>query len=166
MDKVNAFKAALAALCAALTALWGWFGWVIVAWICFMAIDYATGSAAALRAGKWSSKAARDGIWHKVGSVVAVLVAAGLDLVVGHLLQNLPVHLPAPYSVLICPLVVTWYILTEAGSIIENAGALGAPFPKWLQQMVAALKDQMDEAPGTGQTHNQSPKEESYGKDH
>ena len=88
MEHINSFKAAVAALCAALTALWGWFGWVVVAWVGCMLIDYATGSAAALRAGEWSSKTARDGIWHKLGSVVAVIVAAMLDTVIGHLLGN------------------------------------------------------------------------------
>ena len=146
MEHVNAFKAALAALCAALTALWGWFGWVVVAWIGCMLIDYATGSAAALRAGEWSSKSARDGIWHKLGSVVAVIVAAILDVVIGHLLANLPgVELPFAYTVLLCPLVVIWYILTEAGSIIENAGALGAPVPGWLSKMIAALENRVDQ---------------------
>ena len=147
MEHVSAFKAALAALCAALTALWGWFGWVVVAWIGCMLIDYATGSAAALRAGEWSSKSARDGIWHKLGSVVAVIVAAILDVVIGHLLANLPgVELPFAYTVLLCPLVVIWYILTEAGSIIENAGALGAPIPAWLTKMIAALESKVDQA--------------------
>ena len=147
MEHVNAFKAAVAALCAALTALWGWFGWVVVAWIGCMLIDYATGSAAALRAGEWSSKSARDGIWHKLGSVMAVIVAAILDVVIGHLLANLPgVELPFAYTVLLCPLVVIWYILTEAGSIIENAGALGAPVPGWLRKMIAALEQKVEEA--------------------
>ena len=147
MDHINAFKAALAAVCAALTALWGWFGWVVVAWIVFMLIDYATGSAAALRAGEWSSRTARDGIWHKLGSVVAVIVAAMLDTVIGHLLGNVPgVELPFTYTVLLCPLVVIWYILTEAGSIIENAGALGAPIPAWLTKMIAALESKVDQA--------------------
>ena len=146
MEQINGFKAALAALCAALTALWGWFGWVVVAWIGFMLIDYATGSAAALRAGEWSSKTARDGIWHKLGSVVAVIVAAILDTVIGHLLDNVPgVELPFTYTVLLCPLVVIWYILTEAGSIIENAGALGAPIPAWLSKMIAALEQKVDD---------------------
>ena len=146
MEHVNTFKAALAALCAALTALWGWFGWVVVAWIGCMLIDYATGSAAALRAGEWSSKSARDGIWHKLGSVVAVIVAGILDVVIGHLLTNLPgVELPFAYTVLLCPLVVIWYILTEAGSIIENAGALGAPIPVWLSKMIAALENRVDQ---------------------
>ena len=147
MEHINSFKAAVAAVCAALTALWGWFGWVVVAWVGCMFIDYATGSAAALRAGEWSSKTARDGIWHKLGSVVAVIVAAMLDTVIGHLLGNVPgVELPFTYTVLLCPLVVIWYILTEAGSIIENAGALGAPIPAWLTKMIAALESKVDQA--------------------
>ena len=147
MEQINGFKAALAALCAALTALWGWFGWVVVAWIGFMFIDYATGSAAALRAGEWSSKTARDGIWHKLGSVAAVIVAGILDVVIGHLLGNVPgVELPFTYTVLLSPLVVVWYILTEAGSIIENAGALGAPFPAWLKKMIASMRSKVDQA--------------------
>ena len=146
MEHINAFKAAIAAVCAALTTRWGWFGWVVFAWIVSMIIDYLTGSAAALRAGEWSSKAARDGIWHKVGSIVAVIVAALLDVVIGHLLANVPgVELPFTYTVLLSPLVVIWYILTEAGSIIENAGALGAPIPVWLTKMIAALESKVDE---------------------
>ena len=150
MEYINGLKAAVAALCAALTALWGWFGWVVVAWIVCMIIDYATGSAAALRAGEWSSKSARDGIWHKLGSVVAVIVAAILDTVIGHLLVNVPgVELPFTYTVLLCPLVVIWYILTEAGSIIENAGALGAPIPTWLSKAIETLSQKVDNAGDT-----------------
>ena len=146
MEHINGFKAAVAAVLGGLTALWGWFGWVVFAWIVSMIIDYLTGSAAALRAGEWSSKAARDGIWHKVGSIVAVIVAALLDVVIGHLLANVPgVELPFTYTVLLSPLVVIWYILTEAGSIIENAGALGAPIPVWLTKMIAALESKVDE---------------------
>lgn len=147
MEHINGIKAAIAAVCAALTALWGWFGWVVFIWIAFMALDYITGSCAALRAGEWSSKAARDGIWHKVGSIVAVIVAALLDVVIGHLLSNAPgVELPFTYSVLLSPLVVIWYILTESGSIIENAGALGAPIPAWLTKMIATLESKVDDA--------------------
>ena len=112
-----------------------------------MLIDYATGSAAALRAGEWSSKSAWNGIWHKLGSAVAVIVAAILDTVIGHLLANLPgVELPFTYTVLLCPLVVIWYILAEVGSIIENAGALGAPIPAWLTKMIVAQESSVDQA--------------------
>ena len=146
MEHISGFKAAVAAVCGALTALWGWFGWVVMAWVGCMVIDYVTGSCAALRAGEWSSKTARDGIWHKVGSAVAVIVAAILDVVIGHLLANVPgVELPFTYTVLLCPLVVVWYILTECGSIIENAGALGAPIPAWLTRAIAALESKVDQ---------------------
>ena len=149
MDGINAFKAAVSAVVAALTALWGWFGWLVVGWLVCMGLDYATGSAAALRTGQWSSQAARDGIWHKVGCAMAVLAAGVLDLVIGLLIGHVPgIVLPFEYSVFFCALVVVWYILTELGSIIENAGALGAPVPGWLKSAIAALQDRVDETAG------------------
>lgn len=149
-ESIIAIKATIAAVGAALTALWGWFGWLVVAWIICMAIDYATGSCAALRAGEWSSKEARDGIWHKLGSIVAVVVAAILDMLIGSVVENFPgLSLPFTYSVFLCPLVVSWYILTECGSIIENAAALGAPVPSWLTKYIAGLQDSVDGAAGS-----------------
>ena len=145
-DMLIGIKVAVVGICGSLTAFWGWFGWLICGWIFCMAMDYITGSAAACKNGEWSSSVAREGIWHKVGQIVAVMVAGLLDLVVGHLLGNIPVTLPFTYTVLICPLVVTWYILTEAGSIIENAGALGAPIPSWMAKTVDTLQDAVDEA--------------------
>ncbi len=149
MERVDAFKAVVAATLAVLTALWGWFGWLIVAWVVCMALDYVTGSAAAIKSGEWSSAAARDGLWHKFGSIVAVLVAGLLDLTIGHLLGRLPEALPVPiqYTAFLCPLVVVWYILTEAGSILENAGKLGAQYPEWLKKAIKALQEQADQGP-------------------
>jgi len=146
MEHVDHVKAALAGLLAALTALWGWFGWLVVGWIFCMALDYITGTCAALKAGRWSSRLAREGIWHKLGSVCAVLVAAVLDLVVGQVLAQAPeAALPFTYTVFLCPCVLVWYLLTEAGSIVENAGALGAPIPEWLKRAVTELRDKVDE---------------------
>ena len=147
MNNVNEFKAALAAAVAMLTALWGWFGWLVVLFVGCMAVDYLTGSAAAMRRGEWSSASARDGIWHKAGSIVVVLVAGAADLLIGTILAHIPgVTLPFEYTVLLCPLVVVWYTLTELGSIVENAVALGAPCPKWLEKILAAVKDSVDKA--------------------
>ena len=55
------------------------------------------------------------------------------------------ITLPFDYTVLICPVVIVWYILTELGSIIENAVALGAPCPAWLAGVVDAAKDAVEE---------------------
>lgn len=145
-ENINRFKGSVSAVLAVLTALWGWFGWLIVAWIVSMALDVATGMTAAMRRGEWSSRVAREGCWHKLGEIVAVMVAGILDLVMGVILGNLPtVELPFVYTVLLCPLVVVWYILTEAGSITENAGKLGAPVPKWLKKAIAAFQSKLDE---------------------
>lgn len=143
---VKAFKAALSAALALLTALWGWFGWLLVAWVGAMVLDLATGMAAALRAGRWSSRIARDGLWHKAGCVAAVTAAGVLDLVAGLLLGSLPADsLPFTYTVLLCPLAVVWYLLTEMGSILENAGAMGAPIPGWLRKAIGELRDKLED---------------------
>ena len=149
MENVTKFKASLAAVLAAMTALWGWFGWLVLAWAACMCIDYFTGYGAALKNGEWSSDIAREGLWHKAGCVFTVLVAGILDAVVGYLLGNIDgLALPFTYTVIICPLCVTWYLLMELGSILENVGKMGAPLPEFLKKMIAVLKASIDTAGG------------------
>lgn len=141
---LNDFKAAVVTILGLLTAFWGWLGWLVVAWVAAMILDYITGTCAAIKAGTWSSKVARDGVWHKLGAILAVLAAGLLDLVLGQLMAVVPLELPFSYTALLCPVVIIWYILTEAGSIVENAGELGAPIPGWLEKAIAAFKDKVD----------------------
>ena len=62
------------------------------------------------------------------------------------MVNNIPaITLPWDYTVLICPIVVVWYILTEFGSIIENAGELGAPIPGFLKNMILVFKNVIDD---------------------
>jgi len=148
-QNINAWKAGVTAAVGALTALWGWLGWLVAGWVALMALDYITGSAAAAKAGKWSSKVAREGIWHKAGMIAVVLVAAGADLLLELVLKQLPVaelELSITFAGLICPLVLVWYCITELGSIAENAVAMGAPCPKWLTRLLEAGKDAVDKA--------------------
>ena len=146
MDRLTTIKAAASAAAAALTAFWGWTGWLAAAWFLAMVLDYATGSAAALHAGTWSSRRAREGLWHKAGSVAGVLVAA-LDFALRSLLGSVP-GLGVQYDVLLCPLVTAWYLLTEHGSVIENAGALGAPLPQFLVRAIAVLRADVSQRGG------------------
>ena len=147
MENVTKFKAALAAVLAAMTALWGWFGWLVLAWVACMAVDYFTGYGAAMKNGEWSSDIAREGLWHKAGCIFAVLVAGILDAVLGYILGNIHgLELPFTYTVLVCPLVVTWYLLMELGRIMENVGKMGAPLPQFLKKMIAVLKATVDTA--------------------
>ena len=145
MERVTRFKAALSAVLAAMTALWGWFGWLMLVWVACMAVDYVTGCGAAMKNGAWSSDTAREGLWHKAGCIFAVLVAGILDAVVGYLLGNIRGLAPAwDYTVFVCPLVVTWYLLMELGSIVENVGKMGAPVPEFLKKAIAALQSTVD----------------------
>ena len=148
MDKtINQIKAAAAAALGLLTGLWGWFGWLVVGWIGCMALDYLTGSLAAAKEGQWSSGKAREGIWHKCGMIVVVIVAAGADLLLSLVLANLPLaELPIQYAGLVCPVVLVWYIVTELGSIVENAVAMGAVVPNWLTKLLAMSKGAVDSA--------------------
>ena len=139
LDHALKIKAAATALVAALSAIWGWFGWLVILWIALMVLDYCTGSMAAAKDGTWKSKAARDGIWNKAGAIAVVMVAAATDM----LLQTVTTHLPAmnlEYTVLLCPIVVVWYCITELGSNIENAVRLGAPVPPLLENALEILK--------------------------
>lgn len=82
-----------------------------------------------------------------------VIVAGAADMLIGTILGHLPgVTLPWDYSVLLCPLVVVWYALTEMGSIVENAVSLGAPCPSWLGEIIDKTRDAVDGA-GEGGNH-------------
>lgn len=145
MDKLNALKIALTALAGGLTALWGWMGWLVVGWIALMILDYITGTCAALKSGSWSSKVAREGIWHKVGMVVVVIVALAADLLISTVLAHLPVvSLPFEFTGLVCPLVLVWYCITELGSLAENAVLLGAPMPSFLKKILAVGQETVE----------------------
>lgn len=143
-ERATEIKAALAAIIAFLTALWGWVGWAAWIWIGCMLIDYLSGSAAAKKDGEWASSVARAGLWHKLGEVFAVLVAALCDIALHVIINGAGVQIGIEIPVMVTPVVLLWYIITELGSIAENAGKLGAPIPKWLIKSLAAYKDKID----------------------
>ncbi len=147
-DKAVQIKAFLTAVIGFFTALWGWGGWVVTVLIVCMALDWITGSWAARRRGEWSSARARDGLWHKLGEIVALLVAALCDIAVRLVLNSAarPLLDGVEYGSYLTLLVAVWYIFTELGSITENAGALGAPIPGWLRKGIALLKKKADAA--------------------
>ena len=136
-----------AAVVGVLTGLWGWMGWLVIGWVAVMGLDYVTGSAAAAKQGLWSSTKAKEGIWHKTGMIVVVVVAAGADILVALVLERLPAAaLPFEYGGLICPVVLVWYVVSELGSITENAVDMGAPVPSWLTKLLLVSRQAIDRA--------------------
>lgn len=141
-DNLMTFKTAIAAFCTALGAFLGWQGVMALVWVAVMALDYLSGTMAACRAGQWSSAAAREGLWHKGGMILVVVVAAVADGAMAVLCANLPLDMAWPGVVL--PLVLAWYILTELGSILENAVKMGAAVPQWLVKLLKAGLEAVD----------------------
>ncbi len=143
-EKATEIKAAFVAIIAFITTLIGWKGIAVLTWLCCILLDYIAGSLAAKKEHNWSSQVAREGLWHKLGEIFAVLVAALCDIALGVVIAGTGIQLGFDISSLITPIVLTWYILTELGSIIENCGKLGAPIPKWFKQYVDKAKNTID----------------------
>ena len=127
-------KLGIAAFFTALSALLGWQGVMALVWVVAMAIDYITGTAAAVKEGQWSSAVAREGLWHKGSMIVVVIVAFIADCIMAIICEHIPIGLE--WTSIVLPLVLAWYIVTELGSILENAVKMGAAVPSWLTKLL------------------------------
>lgn len=146
-DKALEIKALIVAAAAVVTSLLGWVGVAVILFLAAMVLDYITGSWAAKAHGEWSSKKAREGLWHKLGEIVALCVAALTDIAVGVILSTAAAPLLSGdyrHKGYVTLIVSCWYIFTELGSILENAAKLGAPIPKWMIEGVGKLRKKID----------------------
>lgn len=130
MDNLNDFKIMLTTGLWALVGLLGWQGVLLLAWVGLMLLDYLSGTWAAKCQGNWNSATARDGVMHKGGMVLVVMAAGLADMVLGVAWEQLGL-MDVEWPWLVLALVLMWYCLTEIGSILENAGKMGAPVPEW-----------------------------------
>lgn len=135
-ENLTAVKSTIAAFLMAAGTLLGWKGIMLAVWVGVMALDYLSGTLAACREGQWCSNVARQGLWHKGGMILVVTVAAISDGVMLLMMQVFPLGMEWPG--LILPLVLAWYIMTELGSILENAVKMGAKVPQWLVGILKA----------------------------
>ena len=137
-------KAALWGVLSAMSLTLGWKGLLVLSWVTLMALDYLTGTFAAMKGGCWSSRKAREGAWHKCGAIIVVMVSAICDGVLGLICGNIPL-LNMGWPGILLPLLLAWYILTELGSILENAIALGAKAPHWLTGLLEITLKAVDD---------------------
>ena len=143
-ENVFTAKILLTGLIAAGSAIWGWFGWLVLLWFVCMALDYATGTLAAMKRGEWSSDVAREGLWHKGGMILVVAVAALTDLAVTLILRLGIPFAPVRGSVALTALALAWYTLTELGSTLENAARITRRVPSCLTRFLKAASDAVD----------------------
>lgn len=143
-ENLLTIKTAIAAFITAMGAFLGWKGVMLVTWALVMGLDYITGTMAACKAGQWCSATAREGLWHKGAMIVVVAVAAIADWIMVVIVEYVPIGLQWPG--LLMPLVLAWYIITELGSILENAVKMGANVPAWLVGMLKASANLVESA--------------------
>lgn len=137
-------KAGIVAFGATLGAFLGWKGVMLLAWVMVMALDYLTGTLAACHSGQWCSATAREGVWHKGGMIAVVAVTAISDWIMVLVAEYIPIGIQWPG--IIMPLVLAWYIITELGSILENAVKMGANVPAWLVNILKASANLVESA--------------------
>lgn len=148
-SKVFEIKAAIAAFFAIAGTFLGWKGVLLLIWVAAMVLDYISGSLAAHKNGEWNSARAREGLAHKGGMILVVLVAMLFDACLALVAINIP-GLNMTWPGVIFPVVLAWYIITELGSILENSIAMGATYPEWLKK---GLKISADTISKAGEDH-------------
>lgn len=118
------------------TALGGWDAGLETLLV-FMAVDYISGLAAAIwhkspktPNGGLNSDVGLHGIIRKVMMLLAVLVGAQLDRVIG--------------SDFVRDCVVVAFCANECLSIVENAGIMGVPMPKVIIEAIEVLKERSE----------------------
>ena len=124
----------------------GWLGWLVVLYAVCMMLDWVTGTVLAIKNGVWSSHKARQGLWHKCGSIIMIFVSVLTDILLGLTLNHISgLTLPFNYDMLLTPIVLFWYIVSELGSILENAEKMGAPIPPLLKNFLEKMRDSNDD---------------------
>ena len=150
-ENLTIAKTTLTATISAVCMFLGWRVIMLLVWVVLMALDYISGTLAARQNGTWKSATAREGIGHKVGMIFIVIVSMVADAVIMLACENIPndvINFHWPF--VIFPLVTMWYILTEIGSIIENAMEMGAKVPAWLPKLLNATVKAVDAAGDIG----------------
>lgn len=142
-ENLFSVKTAIAAFFTALGAFLGWKGIMLMTWVVVMFLDYISGTMAACKKGDWSSAIAREGLWHKGAMILVVAVSAIADVIMVIIAEYVPIGIQWPG--ILMPMVLAWYIITELGSILENAVKMGANVPGWLVNLLKASVKVMEE---------------------
>lgn len=95
--------------------------------VVFMAIDFVSGVALALKEGRAASRELWLGVTRKIGTLAIVAVAHLLDTIIGdaHLIRDAAIF---------------FYLAGELLSLIENSGRLGVPIPPVITRAVEVLR--------------------------
>ncbi len=109
-----------------------------IAMVVLMGLDWWTGTKAAKKAGTYTTEAARNGLDHKIGELVVVIVAGVADKVLYEAAATMPWDTPA-WHFYFLTLALVWYCFTEVHSNLENLVKMGVWVPKWFLTATRAV---------------------------
>ncbi len=131
-------KAVISAALAAFAAYFGAVAVPVIVLLIMMAADYLSGMAAAYVTASLSSRRGISGIVKKVGYMLLIAVAMGVDYLIMNGLTA--VNIRPGFEMYFGMIVTVWLIINEMISILENLGVLGVPIPGFLQAIVKKLR--------------------------
>lgn len=95
-------------------------------------LDLVTGVAKSIHGGAFKSSVMREGLWHKLSEVIALIVA--------YFVQYMLPYIGIPYSVPAVSVVTIYIVLMEVGSCLENLGEINPQLKEPLSKVFAQLK--------------------------
>lgn len=141
-------EGAVALPAAGLMAYFGQMLLPIIILVLAMLCDLGTGLAKAWTLKTISSQVALLGVLKKAGSIAAVGVGVGVDLLLPILLDSIGIQYEP--KIIFGLLVIIWLAVNEFISVLENLSAMGVPFPPFLEKIVNALKQKVEKTAAEG----------------
>jgi toxin secretion/phage lysis holin len=129
--------------------LFGGLDALLEAFTIILIVDTITGMSKSYYKGTYRSKKFRQGLWKKMGYMLAIILAVQLDRILGNTgtLRT---------ALLFC------FIANESTSIIENLGEMGVPIPNILARSIAILKDKSESNMQSEQTETKKQVQETF----
>lgn len=93
------------------------------------ALDVVSGYIAAIRTGTVNSTVMRDGMWNKIGEMLAIVVGKSVEICISIFGSD---FVGVEMNVPICTAVCAYLSLYEITSIMENIGKMNPNIGKWL----------------------------------
>ena len=106
--------------------LLGGYDMLLITLIIFVVMDYLTGVMKAIIEKKLSSSVGFKGIFKKILIFFLIVISVRIDL----MLNDIGIRY----------IVIMFYLINEAISILENAGKMGLPLPPKLNEILESLK--------------------------
>ena len=132
-ELITTIKLYIAIIGGVIAGLFGGCDMILKALICFVCVDYLTGTVRAVKERKLNSRTGFIGLLKKAMIFTVVLLAHVLDEVTG---------VGALRS-----MAVMFYISNEGISIIENLSKIGVPFPPKIKEVLEQIKKDDEDEP-------------------